>query len=653
MTIQLHKISKHFNQQDVLSEVTLQINPQARIGLIGRNGSGKSTLLKIITGQLEPDSGTFSKTPGDEVAYLSQEPRITPGLTLYEEMLSAFERLNALEAEEKKLLLKLEALDNPSSHNAPLADEQMALAQRLNTLHQEMEHLGIREVDAKIGRILKGLGFSQADHQRKSSEFSGGWQMRINLAKILLEGAEVLLLDEPTNHLDLDACEWLENFLRDYSGALVIVSHDRRFLDEVVGDIAELEYGKLRLWPGNYSRYVEQKALEFEQLSAAFDRQQKEIAKQSAFVERFRASATRSTQAKSREKQLAKIERVEIPQHDKRRASFSFPEPQPSGSHILTLRNIQKSFGDHTLFTKLNAEFLRRQRIFLLGANGSGKTTLLRIILGLEAPDEGEVRLGHNALMAYFSQKQLDTLDPELTLFDTIQNACPKMGNTEVRTLLGRFLLSGEQVFKPVGVLSGGEKSKVALAKMMVSGPNTLLLDEPTNHIDISTKEVMTEALADYEGSILCISHDRYFIQELATDIWEIYNGHLLTYCGDYDYYLSKREEMRAKVNTTVNIHKHSPVLTASVKNNVQETASQNIQTDFRAKKEAEKQLRKIEKQIMALETDIEKLQASLNTPPLQEDYQKLQELSEKIGEKQRQLSALNDEWTILAEELS
>lgn len=640
MSLQLNAISKTFGTHSLFSGLTLQIGARSRLGLIGRNGCGKSTVLKIMTGQLQPEEGSIYRAPGMRVNYLSQEPRITPHLTLEAEMRSIFTELNALNAEESKLV---EKLADPSQTET----QHLAMAERLDFIHRELERLDARSVDARIGRILKGLGFSLADHQRRTGEFSGGWQMRINLAKVLLEGADILLLDEPTNHLDLEACEWLESFLKEYPGGLVIVSHDRRFLDQVVTEIAELESGNVKVWTGNYSSHLVQKAAELDALSSAYDRQQKEIAKQSAFVERFRASATRSTQAKSREKQLEKIQRIELPQTDNRQMAMRFPSPQPSGKQVLTLRNLAKSFGDKKLFDKLEADLQRQQRIFLLGANGTGKTTLLRMILGLERPDAGEVRLGHNVLPGYFSQNQLDTLNPKLSVFDTMQEACPRMTNTELRSLLGRFLFTGEEVFKQVSVLSGGEKSKLALAKLMTSGPNLLLLDEPTNHMDIPAKEVITQALGDYEGSILCISHDRYFIQELATDIWEIYNNHLLTYCGDYEYYLFKRDEMRARVDAAATKATGKPQAPA------EPSAAAEKNADFYARKEAEKQIKKTEKQIMQLEEEIETLQQGLHDPAIQQDYQQLQALSAQIEAKQKALADLNEQWMTFAESLS
>ena len=633
MTIHLKGVSKTYTAKPLFEDITLQIGSKSRVGLIGRNGCGKSTLLQLIMKHIEPDSGTVSHSPYLQVNYLSQEPRITPHFTLTEEMRSVFSELHTLEAQEEKIIAQLA--------NPALEAQHTALTEELYEVQQTMHRMDAQTLEARIDRILKGLGFSQADYDRKTAEFSGGWQMRINLAKVLLEGSDILLLDEPTNHLDLETCEWMETFLKSYPGGIVVVSHDRRFLDSVVTEVAELELGKMTVWHGNYTAYLAQKAAALEHIEAAHNRQSKELEKQTAFVERFKASATRGTQAKSREKQLAKIERIEVPQQDNRRMTVRFPEPQPSGREVLTLKNISKSFEEKKLFEKIDADIERQQRIFLLGDNGTGKTTLLRLIQKLELPDSGEITRGHNVLAGYFSQNQLETLDPNLTVLETIQNAEHKLTNTEVRGLLGRFLFTGDQVFKKVSVLSGGEKSKLALAKLMLAGPNLLLLDEPTNHMDIPAKEVITEALQEYKGSMLCISHDRHFIQTLATHIWEIHDGMLLTYCGGYDYYRSKREEIRKTF-------KKAPPKPAG--NSPQKLSEK--QEAFLERKETEKKLKRVEKQILKAEAELKTLQESLNNPNLANNYPELQKLSEQVAEKQRLLDTLNTQWAKLGEQL-
>jgi len=647
MSIQLSQVTKNFAERTVWSNLELSIGEKSRIGLIGRNGCGKSTLLKMIMGLFDPDEGNIYRAPGIRVNYLSQEPRITPHLTLWEEMQTVFTELNDLETEEAEILDKLNQTLPPGPESDDLL---MKWVERLGEIHHTQERLGAGDAEARIGRIIKGLGFSMADHDRKTGEFSGGWKMRINLAKVLLEGADIILMDEPTNHLDLEACEWLEAFLKDYPGGLVIVSHDRRFLDQTTTETAELEMGGLRVWPGNYTKTLELKEAEKTNLISAADRQAKELSKQQAFVDRFKASATRGTQAKSREKQLAKIERIEAPVEDHRKMAFSFPPPEQSGKEVLTLRHIKKGFENKPLFDDITVDMERGQRIFLLGQNGTGKTTLLRLILGLEPADAGTVKAGYGVKLGYFSQNQLETLDPNITVLDTVQRIAPLIPNAEIRGLLGRFLFTGEQVHKNVTVLSGGEKSKVALAKLMLSGPNTLLLDEPTNHMDIPSKEVMAKALYDFEGSILCISHDRYFIQELATDIWELYRGHLIPYHGDYDYYLFKRVELRAAVDQKIEAAEK-----AKLKKNPAKPAQSKTPglSPLQERGEIEKQLKKVEKQVLVLEKEIEQLQTEIATPTDPSDYDGLHKLSVGLEKKQAELAKQNDLWAELAEQLA
>ncbi|MGE0200617.1 MAG: ABC-F family ATP-binding cassette domain-containing protein [Candidatus Melainabacteria bacterium] len=639
MTILLQDVAKTFANQPLFTNLTLQINAGNRVGLVGRNGCGKSTLLRMIMGLEEPDTGQITITPGMQVNYLSQEPRITPELTLLEEMRSVFGEIDALKAEEAELMAKLEI---PADD-----DVYMALVERLSTVAQAIQNLDADSMEARISRILIGLGFSEDDFSRRSGEFSGGWQMRINLAKVLLEGSDFLLLDEPTNHLDLDTCEWMEGFLQSYPGGIVVVSHDRHFLDRTVTSIAELELGQMTLWNGNYSAYVQQKKTAFDNQMAAHERQKKELAKQTAFVERFKASATRGTQAKSREKQLDKIERIEPPKQDHRRMTVRFPSPEPSGREVLTLSDLSKAFGDKQLFKNLNAGIERRQKIFLLGENGAGKTTLLRLVQGLEPPDTGRVETGYHVRLGYFSQNQLETLDPKVSVVDTLRKATDTLDNTEIRSILGRFLFTGEQVMKPVGVLSGGEKSKLALARLMISGHNTLLLDEPTNHMDMPAKEVITEAFKEYDGTMLCISHDRYFIEAVATDIWEIYNGRLITYGGDYEFYLGKRDEFRARFAGKPEKNGDRKSDSASTENADSEPTDHQLHL---ARKAAQKELARLEKKILKLEHDIETLQQEMSRIT---DFEVLQPMARELENQQAALAGLTREWDSLTEQLN
>lgn len=640
--LQLNNVTLSFSGNTLFQDLSLEINKKSRLGLVGRNGAGKSTILKLLMGHIEPQQGGVSKAPGLHVNYLSQEPQLNPDNTLKQEMQSVYGNIALLQEEENNLLKQLEVVFEE--------DKQAAILDRLMTIQSQIEDFDPLTLDARIDKILSTLGFNENDSNRLTSEFSGGWQMRVNLAKVLLEGAEILLLDEPTNHLDLASCEWLESFLMSYEGGIVMVSHDRHFLDVVTTEIAEVELGKLQLWPGNYTAYLEQKEAYLSRSAAAYERQQKEIEKQTAFVERFKASASRGTQAKSRERQLAKMERLEAPTVDHSKIKVKFPTPDASGRTVLTIKDLAKSFEEKHLFDNISAIVDRGQRIFILGENGAGKTTFLRLLLGLETPDKGSIEAGYNVKQGYFSQNQLETLDADTTLFDTLHDVSPKLTHTDVRSLLARFLFTGEQVFKKVGVLSGGEKSKVALAKLILSGSNLLLLDEPTNHMDLPAKEVLTRAFQDYEGTILSISHDRYFIDALATQIWEIYDGQLIQYAGDYAYYMQKRNELRAKVKAS-NAKKRSSTK-PSARMATESKDQQTQKSPLQQRRELEKQVKQLEKRIISLEDDITALETELQKPALQKDYSKLLLLNESLEEKKLLLEKTNTQWELLSSEL-
>lgn len=635
--LQLNNVTKTFSNQLILNSVNLRIAQDSHMSLIGRNGSGKSTLLKIILGEHDVDSGEVYRAPGLRVGCLTQEPKITPGNTLEGEMQSLFAELHEVMAEEERLRTGLDKMTEA---------QQMAAYDRMNELYIRMGQLEPATLEANISKMLTGLGFLESDFNQPVESFSGGWQMRISLAKVLLTGADILLLDEPTNHLDLEACEWLEEFIKTYDGGVVVVSHDQHFLDTTTNETVELELGNLTVWPGNYTKHLELKQEMLEREASAVHRQQKELAKQQAFVDRFKASATRSTQAKSREKQLAKIERVSVTQTNTRKMSAKFSVSEPSGKNVLTLKNVAKSYAK-PLFSKVNVNLERGKRVFILGENGCGKTTLFRTILGIETPDEGEIIWGHNVITGYFSQNQLDTLDPKKEVFESLRDERPEMTQTELRGILGQFLFSGDQVFKPVEVLSGGEKSKLALAKLLISGPNILFLDEPTNHQDISAKSVLEEAFLGYDGTILCISHDRHFIETLATDIWEIYNEGLIQYHGGYDYYLEKRAEFRErfdKQKKSASKKAEHKVLT------VDDTFDAKATTPLKQKQNQQKQLAKIEKQIEQLEAEIKTLESELLKPEFQTDYQQLQVLGNQLTQKQEELALSNQQWEELAQ---
>jgi len=538
--LRLEHISKIYPTGEVLKDVSWEVKPGDRIGLVGVNGAGKSTQLKIIAGEIEPTSGEIIRPSSLKIAYLTQEFDVEVERTVRDEMWRAFREANETH----------EALQTVQHEMQTASPEELdRLIHKLDKLQRKFEALDGYTLEARIEKILPELDFQPQDGDRPVGDFSGGWQMRMSLGKILLQSPDLLLLDEPTNHLDLETIEWLETYLKGLETPMVIVSHDREFLDRLCNQIVETERGVSTSYLGNYSSYLQQKEeIQNAQLSA-FERQQKEIEKQQAFVDRFRASATRSTQAKSREKQLEKIELVEAPVGSVRTLHFRFPPAPRSGREVVIIKDLTHIYEDNILFLGANLLIERGDRIAILGPNGSGKSTLLRLITGSEVPMEGTVSLGaHQVIPSYFEQNQAEALDLEKTVMETIHDEVPDWKNEEVRTLLGRFLFSEDTVFKQVAALSGGEKARLALAKMLLRPANLLILDEPTNHLDIPAKETLEEALQHYDGTAIVVSHDRYFISQVATKIVEIRDGELRLYPGDYHYYLDKIAEEKEKM---------------------------------------------------------------------------------------------------------
>jgi len=535
LMLRLEHISKIYPTGEVLKDVNWEVKPGDRIGLVGVNGAGKSTQLKIIMGTVEPTSGQVIRPASLKIACLNQEFEVDPARTIEQEFWTVFQEANRVQGSLDHIHRQMEGAD---------PEQLESLLYEMDRLQRQFEALDGYGLQARIDKILPEMGFTASDASRLVGEFSGGWQMRIGLGKILLQKPDVLLLDEPTNHLDLETIEWLETYLKNLTIPMVIISHDREFLDRLCTQIVETERGISTTYLGNYSSYLAQKAEQRSAQLSAFERQQKEIERQQAFVDRFRASATRSTQAKSREKMLEKVERIEAPVSDVRTLHFRFPPAPRSGREVVIIKNLTHAYGDKILFLGANLLVERGDRIAFLGPNGAGKSTLLRLIMGLETPIEGYARLGdHNVIPAYFEQNQAEALDLDKTVMSTIHDVVPDWKNEEVRTLLGRFLFSGDTVLKKVGSLSGGEKARLALAKMLLTPANLLILDEPTNHLDIPAKETLEEALINYDGTALIISHDRYFISRVANKIVEIRDGDLRVYLGDYHYYLEKVAE--------------------------------------------------------------------------------------------------------------
>ena len=540
--LRLERVSKIYPTGEVLRDVTWEVKPGDRIGLVGVNGAGKSTQMRIIAGMEEPSSGQVVKQGDPRIVYLQQEFDVDVRRTVRQELFQAFGEAATVLNRQREVE---EEMGSEKAAEDP--DHLNELIHELGSLQSRFESLHGYELDARIDKLLPTIGFTPEGAEQLVGDYSGGWQMRIALGKVLLQEPDLLLLDEPTNHLDVETIQWLKDYLVGQTCPLVVISHDRAFLDRVCNQIVETERGISRSYLGNYSQHLEQKALEREAGQAAFERQQKELATQQAYIDRFRASATRSTQAKSREKLLDKVERIEAPIESVSGPRFQFPPAPRSGRLIAEIKDLSHSYGEQILFLGANLEVERGDRIAFVGPNGAGKSTLLRLVMGIETPDEGVAGLGeHNVIAGYFEQNQAEALDLSKTVIDTLFEAVPDWTQTQVRSLLGSFCFSNDAVFKEVGKLSGGEKARLALALMLLMPCNLVVLDEPTNHLDIPAKQMLEDALIEYEGAVLVVSHDRYFISRVANKIVEIRDGDLVVYRGDYAYYREKKAEEAA-----------------------------------------------------------------------------------------------------------
>jgi ATP-binding cassette subfamily F protein 3 len=534
--IQLSSAGKHFGSKTLFEGLNWVVNNGERVGLVGGNGTGKSTLLKVLAGIETLDDGSFFASKGTTTGYLPQDGMSLSGRTVMEECLSVFGHLLEIEKE-------METLTHQMAETDPTSDAYQKIIERYHRIETEFQHHDGYALEAQVGEVLGGLGFSREDGKRPAEEFSGGWQMRLGLAKLLLIKPHLLLLDEPTNHLDLEARNWLEQYLQEYPYAFVVVSHDRYFLDVAVNRILEIWNKRTYFYTGNYDKYLTQKAERRTQLEAAHKNQQDRIHHLEAFINRFRYQATKAKQVQSRIKELDKIERIELPD-DERTIHFSFPQPSSSGRLVAEFRNVAKSYREKHVFEGVNFVIHRGDRIALVGVNGAGKSTLIKLLAGAETVTEGEFRLGHNVEVDYFAQDQYKALDPAARLIDDLASIAPTAvsDQTRLRTLLGCFLFSDDDVFKRIGVLSGGERNRYAMARMLLQPPNFLLLDEPTNHLDLQAKDVLLEALQKFSGTVVFVSHDRYFIDKLATRIFQIEGGGLYDYPGNYEDFLWQKE---------------------------------------------------------------------------------------------------------------
>src|SRR4051812_1330174 len=531
--LQLTGAGKRFGHKLLFEGLDWLITPKERAGLVGGNGTGKSTLLKVIAGQEQLDYGSTSATKGIRIGYLPQDGLHVSGRSVFAEAISVFADLKDLEQE-------LEALTGRMSDVDPSGEENRQVADRFERADSEFRARDGYAIEAQVGAVLAGLGFRKEDWLRRTEEFSGGWQMRIALAKLLLEKPNLLLLDEPTNHLDLEARNWLEEYLTNYEYAYILISHDRYFLDVTVKKIVEVWNKKVHFYTGGYEKYRAQKAERLAQLESAYKNQRDKIEQLESFINRFRAQATKAKQVQSRIKELEKIERIELPPEEKT-IHFTFPQPKASGRVVAQMKDVSKSYGAKKVFSGATFTIERGDRIALVGVNGAGKSTLIKLLAGTEPGTSGEYRLGHNVEPDYFAQDQYKQLDTDARILDDLSTAAPRSTQTELRNLLGCFLFSEDDVFKRIGVLSGGERNRYALARMLLHPSNFLLLDEPTNHLDIRAKDVLLEALENFTGTVVFVSHDRYFIEHLATRVIEIGDGEVRIFPGNYADYLWRK----------------------------------------------------------------------------------------------------------------
>ena len=595
--IRLENISKSFPDGDLFNHVNIFIKRGMRIGLVGPNGSGKTTLLRIMLGKESPDSGSIQVDKSTTIGYLAQDIVAGTGRSILEEVLNTYPEVRDLEG---KILTLSEAISK--DHN------NMELINKLGDAQHRFESLGGWNLEDKAKKILSGLGFSDEKFTQPMDVFSGGWRMRVALASILLQEPDILFLDEPTNHLDLEATIWLELFLSNWRGGLVMISHDRAFLDRSINNILEIDLKKITLYYGNYTKFTEEKALRMEQHKNAYRNQQKQIKDTERFIERFRSKNTKATQVQSRVKMLDKLEKIEAPTEQKHTMNLRLPQPKRLPLNVASCRNVTKHYGNIEVFNNMDMLVERGQKIGLVGHNGAGKSTLLKMLAGVESVSSGAIRMGSNIDRAYYAQHQLETLDPDDTVFESIQKISPGWSETEMRTYLGSFMFSGDEIEKYVKVLSGGEKARVALARMLVEPSHLLLLDEPTNHLDMMTRNVVERALIQFSGSIVCISHDRHFLNNVTNLTCEVGGGGIRLFEGNYEYYAWKKQEEKSEetFSRTVKVERKG-------------------KSDYKERKKTRNRLAWIEKRFKVIEKEINEQRGITQDSSTGDDYELLQ----------------------------
>ncbi|WP_342647685.1 ABC-F family ATP-binding cassette domain-containing protein [Mucilaginibacter sp. CSA2-8R] len=633
--IAINNLTFEIGARALYDDANWHIKPGEKIGLIGANGTGKTTLLKIIVGDYKPTSGTISKSKDLTIGYLNQDLlSYSSDKSILHVAMEAFERQNQLHTEIESLLKKLET------------DYSEDLLNKLSDKQHEFEALDGYNIEYKAHEILAGLGFADVDQERKLSTFSGGWRMRVMLAKILLQSPDILLLDEPTNHLDLPSIQWLEDYLRDFEGAVVIVSHDRWFLDKVINRTVESRKGKLTVYAGNYSFYLEEKALREEIQRGEFKNQQSKIKQEERLIERFRAKASKAKMAQSRIKMLDKMERVDDVDDDNPSVNFTFKFGKQSGRNVTTIENISKSYPNLEILKHANAIIEKGDKIALIGANGRGKSTLLRIIADADKDFTGKSETGYNVTQTFFAQHQLESLHLESEILKELQSFAPKHTETELRSILGSFLFTGDDVFKKIKVLSGGEKSRVALAKALTADANFLILDEPTNHLDMQSVNILIQALQQYEGTFIAVSHDRYFLDNIANKIWFIEDHQIKQYPGTYQEY----EEWQSKRKLQPKAATPAPQPKKEEKK--EPVKQQPTEDKSKQLKKLNNDLTRMEQQIADLENEVKQLENRLADEDIYNNSTKLKETNSNYQQKQSQVKQLQQQWETLAEQI-